>query len=367
MENKKDIKHLCSLYVMNLIKFDIISYQNEIKELLSQIAEDTIDSLETVQTIKHLQNNNNLSIEALHDCLSLLHIQIPQTDTKEIILNEVVEKVITELNSKCQNANIYNEIKFELPKYNIFIKTYEFLVETIVKKMYDLAKAEFDKKIITFSIFLNSNFASIILKYKDVNSNMIDFINEPFSKKEIYQQKLSKFNNSFSFLKLLEHMKIGVLSFAHENNCNLIHFTLNTPIKYSNINQKNKTQNMYNWENKTILIVDDIEVNYMFLQTILAETKAKTIYAENGAIAVSECKIRNDIDVVLMDLKMPVMDGYEATSIIKDANPSLPVIIQTAYSFNEEHEKCIKMGCNDFITKPLKSENVLSVLAKYLK
>ena len=93
----------------------------------------------------------------------------------------------------------------------------------------------------------------------------------------------------------------------------------------------------HNWKNKKVLVVDDIEVNFIFLETILSETGVKTLYATNGKIAVDMCKEHKDIDLVLMDIKMPVMDGYEATKIIKKDNPNLPVVIQTAYSFNEEY------------------------------
>jgi len=364
------IKHLYTQYLMNLIKFDILRYQKEIHKSIKEHT-GNIESIDSgiTQMMRHVQQNNSISIEALQDCLCLLLLNQEVSETKEILLDKVIVNVIEELNTQNQCDVAENKISFIPSEYNVFVKTQEYLLETIVKKMYDLAKTAFDENIMAFSTSLNSSFASITLKYEGYNSKMIDLINEPIKIENNMQNPISQFNNPFSFLKLLEHLNAGVLSFAHENSYSLINFTLHLPVRSQKTNQGDKSQlgdNKYNWKDKTVLIVDDIEVNYMFLQTILAETNVKTLYAANGELAVSECKSRNDIHAVLMDLKMPVMDGYVATSIIKDMNPALPVIIQTAYSFSEEFEKCVKIGCNDFITKPLKSENVLGVLAKYL-
>ncbi|OQY03127.1 MAG: hypothetical protein B6I20_05745, partial [Bacteroidetes bacterium 4572_117] len=78
------------------------------------------------------------------------------------------------------------------------------------------------------------------------------------------------------------------------------------------------------------------------------------------------CKENNGIDLILMDLKMPVMNGFEATSLIKEFMPDLPIIAQTAYSTRTEKQKAIAVGCDDFISKPIDEEVLKETISKYL-
>ncbi len=112
--------------------------------------------------------------------------------------------------------------------------------------------------------------------------------------------------------------------------------------------------NNYKWENRVVLITEDEEVNFYYLKTIFKKTEAKIIRAKNGKEAVDLIKdFHGDIDLVLMDLNMPVMDGYEAMKIIKSQHPEIPIIAQTAYTLSEDRNKCMKAGFNDYISKPI--------------
>ena len=112
--------------------------------------------------------------------------------------------------------------------------------------------------------------------------------------------------------------------------------------------------NNYKWENRVVLITEDEEVNFYYLKTIFKKTEAKILRAKNGKEAVDLIKASHgDIDLVLMDLNMPVMDGYEAMKIIKAQHPELPIIAQTAYTLSEDRNKCLKAGFNDYISKPI--------------
>jgi CheY-like chemotaxis protein len=115
----------------------------------------------------------------------------------------------------------------------------------------------------------------------------------------------------------------------------------------------------YNWVDKIVLIVEDIELNYLYLRELLKPTGAMILRAENGKIAVDLCMNNPNIDIVLMDLLMPVMNGYEATRQIKAQWPKLPIIAQTAYAMADDRRKALEAGCDDFIAKPIGKEELL--------
>jgi len=109
----------------------------------------------------------------------------------------------------------------------------------------------------------------------------------------------------------------------------------------------------YIWYDKVILVAEDIELNYRYLKELLNPTGAMLVRAINGKDAVEICESNFNIDIVLMDIFMPEMNGYEASRRIRAIRPELPIIAQTAYAFSEERKLAFEAGCNDFIAKPI--------------
>jgi two-component system, cell cycle response regulator DivK len=134
----------------------------------------------------------------------------------------------------------------------------------------------------------------------------------------------------------------------------------------NNINNT-KSKPQYNWEDKKILVAEDQEINKIFFSKALTQTKVKLLWASDGELAVSLCKLYDDINLVLMDIRMPKLDGMEATKEIKKIRKNLPVIAQTAYPEDGVKEDCFKAGCIDFITKPIDIKNLLEVIEKHFK
>jgi signal transduction histidine kinase/CheY-like chemotaxis protein len=123
----------------------------------------------------------------------------------------------------------------------------------------------------------------------------------------------------------------------------------------------------YKWKDKVILIVEDDEVNVKFLEAVLQDTTVQILHASNGVQAVELCKSISKIDLVLMDIKMPEMDGFEATRQIRTFNDKVPIIAQTAFISESYLEKCREAGCNDQITKPIEIKTFLEKVDGFLK
>ena len=143
-------------------------------------------------------------------------------------------------------------------------------------------------------------------------------------------------------------------------------FTFKIPLVLDESERKSKTKTNACFENnsgnETILVAEDDNINFLLLKKILELRNYTIIRANNGQEAVDICAVNKDIDLVFMDVKMPVMNGLDAFAIIKKTNPDLIVIAQTAYSSAEDKEMILNLGFKNYITKPLKREKIFELL-----
>jgi len=130
------------------------------------------------------------------------------------------------------------------------------------------------------------------------------------------------------------------------------------------IRKSAKLDNGFN--GKTILIAEDIQSNFHMLQIMLEKLNAVLLYAEDGEQAVEICRKYDNIDLVLMDIQMPLMNGYEATRAIRNFRPQLPIIALTAFAYEEDRIRCLDAGCNDFISKPIEKYGLIALMSKFL-
>jgi signal transduction histidine kinase/ligand-binding sensor domain-containing protein len=120
------------------------------------------------------------------------------------------------------------------------------------------------------------------------------------------------------------------------------------------------------WSDKSILIVEDEEANYLYLRRLLEKTHAAVTWAENGEEAIKQYEIHNRFDIILMDIKMPGMNGIDALKRLKDTNPHQRIIAQTAYARVEDEINLRKEGFDDYIPKPISPVDLMILLEKYL-
>lgn len=132
--------------------------------------------------------------------------------------------------------------------------------------------------------------------------------------------------------------------------------------KITNFFQRKMNEKTY----PNILIAEDVESNFLYLKAVLSKLNATIFWAKNGIEAVEICE-KNPIDLIFMDLQMPEMNGYEATEILKKKFPTLPIVAQTAFAMSDDREKALDSGCDDYLAKPIKSKDLLSVVEKFIK
>jgi len=148
----------------------------------------------------------------------------------------------------------------------------------------------------------------------------------------------------------------------------LFYFTIPyKPVKSKPVkNIKVDLQNI-NWEGRTILIAEDMMQNFLLMEALLRHSEVRLLHALNGQVAIDIVKSEPNIDLILMDIQLPIKSGYEALKEILEIRPDIPVLSYTAFALPHEREKSITAGFVDFIPKPIKAEILIPMLDKYLQ
>ncbi len=120
-------------------------------------------------------------------------------------------------------------------------------------------------------------------------------------------------------------------------------------------------------EGKTILIAEDVTSNYKLMEAFLAKAKVNILWAKDGVQAINIFRDNPSIDLILMDIQMPILDGINALKNIRNLSSTVPVIINTAFYHNDEMDKSFAAGCTDYISKPIRKEDLISKLIQYLQ
>lgn len=116
-----------------------------------------------------------------------------------------------------------------------------------------------------------------------------------------------------------------------------------------------------------ILIAEDEDSNYRYVEKLLSRAGFLLLRAKNGSEAVEYARIFQDIDLILMDIKMPVKNGVEATREIKQFRPGIPIIATTAFAIPGDREVFLKAGCDEYIPKPIKSDLLMEMINKFIE
>ena len=130
---------------------------------------------------------------------------------------------------------------------------------------------------------------------------------------------------------------------------------------------KTETLVVTDLQKMTILIAEDEEINFQYLKELLDSSNVTIIRAINGEEAVRICRTVPEINLVLLDIKMPILNGYEAARQIKAFRNDLPIIAQTAYAMTDDREKAIRAGCNDYISKPIEKRLLFEIINNTIK
>jgi PAS domain S-box-containing protein len=340
-----------------------------------------------------LLESPELSVEARKQYINIIHQSSNQllsiiTDIVDISNIETGRTKVTpeKVNLNSLFRNIYEQFYFRAKIENI-----SFTIKTPIEDESAFILSDEIKLIQVLSNLLNNSFKFTSEGYIDcgykVENDLISFwvrdtgIGIPDSERERIFERFYQVENStthktggtglgLSISKAYVELmggKIWVVSQPGDGSS--FYFTIPyIPVKGINNEEKQTltSKEVTFSDGKSILIAEDDDINFLLLSEILSGHNINIIRALNGLEAVNACDNTSKIDLVLMDIKMPVMDGYQATELIKKKRPELAVIAVTAYTQEKNSDNIADFGFSDYISKPIDRDQLIKILKKHL-
>jgi signal transduction histidine kinase/ActR/RegA family two-component response regulator len=308
-------------------------------------------------------------------------LDISQLETKQMQLNEDavnLSNLLNELNKIfapiAAQKNINFEIKINSENPTLIFKTDKKKLQKILSCLIDNAIKFTNLGFVTVDFKVNQNQLNISVQDSGIGIDEIEkeLIFNSFSQSEkTITRSYGGLGLGLYFAKKYASLLNGRISFTSKKNTgsvfNLTFQNVITAIETEE--QKILTKKIKNTKNEfSVLIAEDGSINFLLLQKLLSKNskyKFNIKRAENGQETIDLYK-SNDFDLIFMDIKMPIIDGYEATRTIKKLNSEAIIIAQTAFSRDEDVKTAFLSGCNDFIAKPIDSSRLNEILEKYL-
>lgn len=346
---------------------------------LITMSDSEVSSTEKENYVKLINVSGNNLLRLIDDIIDISKIEAGQIKIhkKKCYLNETLKDIqqsFIELGKINEKENIEIRLNELAQSQNLIINTDTIRLNQVFTNLIGNALKFTEEGFIEFGYEIVNN-EKLLFYIKDtgvgMDQNKKDLVFDRFTKIEDDNSRLYRGAGlglaiSKSLVELLGG-EIWVDSALSAGST----FYFNLPfdeIKELNHEQKAISINEnYNWQNKTILIVEDEPANIMYIEEVLKVTKAKVLRASNGKEAVDIYKkYSHNIDIIIMDIKMPEMNGYEATKQIKNLNKNIPIISQSAYAMQGDIDRGLKAGMTDYLIKPIKPKLLLSILNKHL-
>ena len=370
---------LKSAFLANM-SHEIRTPMNGIIGFAKVLEDDNLSESERRKYLNVIKHQGQSLMQTINDIISLSKIETGQMEIKSVICN--ANKIVDNLNLMFRGPSYLNK------KSEIILKVVKPLKNNESNFVSDSIRIEQILRNLIDNAFKYTNEGEIEFGYTIEKRNTINFyvtdtglgipddqLDKVFNRFYKYHQGnhplASGAGLGLSISKKLAYLLGGDLDVESKLNFGS-RFCLSIPYISADMNVEdsmiklgaiNSTQS---WPNKIALVVEDDNFSFQYIEVLLKETGLTIVHVKNGEDAVNTCRSNKNIDIVLMDIQLPFMTGYEATQQIRAIRYDLPIIVQSANVLNDERVMSIKAGCNYFISKPIDSDELYSAISKCL-
>ena len=379
-EKAEESEHLKSAFLANM-SHEIRTPMNGILGFAGLLKEPNLTGEEQQEYINIIEKSGARMLNIINDIVDISKIESGQMEVHvaETNINEQIEYIYTFFKHEVESKGMNLSYKNGLPSKEAILKTdREKLFAILTNLIKNAIKFSFGGTIefgythletlhaTSLQFFVKDNGIGIP---KDRLSAIFDrFVQADIADKRAFQGAGLGLSISKAYVDMLGG-KIWVES--QEGKGSTFYFTIPYNIEPEEIKVAKNTVSESGAVNQIkplkILIAEDDEGSATLIAIAVKTFGKDVLYAKTGVEAIEACRNNPDIDLVLMDIKMPVMDGYEATREIRKFNTDMIIIAQTAYALIGDREKTIEAGCNNYISKPIIKDQLMALMLKYFK
>jgi PAS domain S-box-containing protein len=373
-EKAEESERLKSTFLANM-SHEIRTPMNGILGFAELLKEPNLTTDDQQDYIQIMQISGARMLNTINNIVDISKIESGLTivDLKETNINEKIEFAYKFFKPEVEIKGLQFLFKNSLPSKEAIIKTDNEKVYAILTNLVKNAIKFTYKGSIEFGYEKKGDYLEFFVKDTGVGvpQKQKELIFERFRQgSESHNRGYEGSGLGLSIAKTYVEMLGGEIWVeSEEGKGSIFYFT----IPYNAVSkEKNAIENVVSEKDKEveikklkILVVEDDEISYSLLIRTLQKISYKVLHAITGVEAVDACQNNPDLDLVLMDIRMPKMDGNEATRQIRQFNKDVVIIAQTAYGFPGDWEKAIEAGCNDYITKPISKTLLIGLILKY--
>jgi len=324
----------------------------------------------------YINVNSKLLLNLINDIIDISKIEANQLtiNKQEFNLNNLFYELELIYNSQIKESKKNIELILKIPSQSVYIYNDELRLKQILINLLSNAIKFTESGSILFGFDMENNKLKISVEDTGIgiHTDKINVVFNRFVRIHNVENKQKGTGLGLAIVKSLVELLNGdiiVKSDLNKGTSFEIFFSDNIVVKdiKDSKNQIDLYEEDIDWSNKTILIAEDDEFNFIVLNELLKEFKINIIRAKNGREAV-DLYIQNEkiIDIILMDIQMPKLDGYQATQEILKINTNAKIVAQTAFAMSDEKFDSLDAGCIDFITKPIDIQQLTLLLTNYL-
>jgi len=354
---------------INNISHEIRTPMNSILGFGQLLSESELTEVERKVYFDVIQKASNRLLNTVSDYIDMARIVTGNMEVhkKNFLILPLFNEIVENTKPLCADKLIRFEVELPSEASGLTLYSDRDIIQKIMHVLLDNALKFTQQGSIQCGYRIASNVLEFFVKDTGcgIASDKLEHIFYMFSQEDLSSSR--NYEGSGLGLTIAQgfvHLLGGNLTVSSDKNKGST-FQFTIPYIASNVVEIEPVQTAASSKKPFVLIAEDEESNFLYLEVLLNMMQCDYIHANNGVEAVEMCKQNDAINLVLMDIKMPIMSGLEATSLIHEFRPNLPIIATTAYAQTGDEQYFLAAGCNGYLPKPIKKDILMQIIQKH--